>query len=135
MRTHLSIPPPAKQRSVRNPSLEFVLIEEIEIGANHMGEGLGAFGVAHGLLEEARVIVAKDIVTARFMEVFVFGRGIEAVVQPKGIGECRIGFGLGVGIGVDIGRALNWTGQSCGGGPQGEAGCEHPPHLERSRYA
>lgn len=131
--THLSVPPPAKQRSVRNPCVEFVFVEEIEVGAYHMSEGLGAFGVTHGLLKEARVVMAEDVIATRFMEIFVFGRSIQMVIQPKRVGEGRIMVGIGVNVGWT--PASIRTGQRRCGGPKGETGCEHPPHRERSRFA
>lgn len=65
-----------------NPRFQVILVEKVQVCANHMRQGLCALRIAHGRGEESHIIVAEDIVAARFMEVFIFGGSIEPVFQP-----------------------------------------------------
>jgi hypothetical protein len=61
---------------MRNPSFKVILVEKVQVRANHVGQSLCALCVAHGRGEKSDVIVAEDIVPTGFMEVFILGGSI-----------------------------------------------------------
>lgn len=73
---------------MRNPRLEILLVEKMQVRANHKCQSLGALHVRHGLREESRIVVAQDIVVPRFVEVLVFLRSVEPILLPESV-VCR----------------------------------------------
>jgi len=69
--SYLAVPPPAQQRPVCDPRLQAFLAEEVEIGADHMRQGVGPLLVGHDAMVEAGVVVAHQVAAAWLVEVLV----------------------------------------------------------------
>lgn len=68
--TNPSIPPPAKQSSVCQPRLQMVLMEESQIGSQHVQLRVLPIGIILYAMLEAAVIVVAQLAATGLVEVF-----------------------------------------------------------------
>lgn len=61
---------------MHNPRLQSILIEKVQVCADHMRECFRALCVVDKLAEEADIVVAEDIVCSGLVEVFIFCGGV-----------------------------------------------------------
>lgn len=61
---YLAVPPPAKECAVRDPCLEPLVSEELQVRADHVAEGVCPFTVRDDAVVIADVIVAEKIIIA-----------------------------------------------------------------------
>lgn len=83
---HLAIPPPAKQSPMCDPGIQSLLPKKLQVCACHMMQRICPFPIAHHAFEVSDVIMAKDVILARFVEVFVRLR-VEDVSQASEFGK------------------------------------------------
>lgn len=123
--THLCVPPPAQQRPVRDPRLDAVLAEGVQVGADHVHLRVALLGVADPALEEAGVVVAQQVVGAHLVR----GRLVEVLFRVLEGDPLRLFFPLGFLVGryfflqaeLDVSVVTGeGRGQGQGGGYGGE---------------
>lgn len=69
-----------------DPRFQPVVLEEVQVCSNHVGEGPRSLLVGNGGGEESRIVVTQDVVVPRLMEILEFLRLVQAILLPQRIG-------------------------------------------------